>query len=332
MNNIYICKTPNHLFLSLLRILYNRDNDAVLLVSDEIEKLPNNWVGRYVKEIITYPENYICNQWNIYKRNHPLRLKKGIVKLFSKDFDEKYNFSDRLNYKVYLDSEAIVAYLMLRYNKSHFTLIEDGESIYATPRKGLSHWIKKLIRFPLPYGQSKQVNVVEASFPERLPRAIRDKAVQVEAKGLLKQLSDSNKELLFDFYGVHNIFSEIDSSSSLLLLTQPLSEDGLVSESSKIDLYKEVLKPYCDKYRVFIKPHPRELTDYASVFSDVVVLKNDWPAELLYLANIEFDLSLTLFSTAIHSIASKDNVILGLDYDKNVESAWLKFTDKKKKR
>lgn len=91
-----------------------------------------------------------------------------------------------------------------------------------------------------------------------------------------------------------------------MLITQPLSEDKVVTEREKIEIYQEILEKEKNKI-IYIKPHPRERTNYLKVFSkyDVRILEKDFPLELLSFLEIKFSKATTLFSTAVFSFKDK---------------------------
>jgi len=98
----------------------------------------------------------------------------------------------------------------------------------------------------------------------------------------------------------------------MLLLTQPLSEDGLINEKEKIKLYKKVIENYHNKYKIFLKPHPRENTIYEKYFSKVTILSQSFPIELLkFNKNIKFDLGISYSSSSVDNLdCIKQKIIL----------------------
>ncbi len=75
---------------------------------------------------------------------------------------------------------------------------------------------------------------------------------------------------------------DIMEGNGLLLLTQPLSEDGVIDEDSKINIYSALIEQYnLSHLNLFIKPHPREITAYIDFFPNATVLERDIPFELV---------------------------------------------------
>ncbi|MDT9426944.1 glycosyltransferase family 52 protein [Escherichia coli] len=93
--------------------------------------------------------------------------------------------------------------------------------------------------------------------------------------------------------------------ADVMILTQPLSEDGFISENEKIRLYDEIIKEYNDK-KIVIRQHPRELTDYSLYFKDVKVNKVKAPVELVVLNSPMIKTAVTLFSGGIFNIPCRE--------------------------
>ena len=96
-------------------------------------------------------------------------------------------------------------------------------------------------------------------------------------------------------------------SKKYLLLTQPLSEDGTLSEKEKIEIYSEILSNY-DLKDIVIKVHPREKLNYRNIFPEVEILDEYFPVELFKIFNIEPEKVITIFSSAVFGIAKRENI------------------------
>ena len=332
ISKAYICRSPNHLFRTLIRTMQVEEGDACVLMSDDLKPLPLDILGKYIEKVYYYPNNKINMLWSENKSKHKLRLKEALISTVEvcmdmNDVDEALSSSDLV---FYLDSEPFVVYLMMKYKGNKMILVEDGESIYVPPKSNLNSIIKRLIGYPLPYGQSARINELEVSFPERLKqKSLRKKAVELSTKTLLSRLSVEAKQDLLDFYKFDTDKNLSQVKDAVLLVTQPLAEDGIITEDEKWALYREIVETYKGDGELYIKAHPRELTDYRLVFPECKVIQNSFPAELFSLSGLVFNKALTLFSTAIHLIPSNEKVILGLNYNEKVANGWLAFTGKK---
>ena len=136
-----------------------------------------------------------------------------------------------------------------------------------------------------------------------IPKQIKDKVEIVDLKEKWNKLPKEKKEQILNIFNIDKNELEMLSKDKekILLLTQPLSEDGYISEDEKIKMYKDILMERGIK-KIYIKKHPRETTDYKKIFKDkkveVVNISKEFPVELLPLLGINFDKSITIFSTS----------------------------------
>lgn len=69
-------------------------------------------------------------------------------------------------------------------------------------------------------------------------------------------------------------------------------------------MYKKILKKY-DTRKILIKTHPRETTDYSSIFSNIKILNKPIPYELLEIIGFNPEVGVTLFSTAVFCVKNR---------------------------
>ena len=76
-------------------------------------------------------------------------------------------------------------------------------------------------------------------------------------------------------------------------------------------MYQNILDKYLKDYNLYIKTHPRELTDYKAVLDvDFVEIPRDFPLELLnFFKAINFNLGITIFSSALDNLNCVENKI-----------------------
>lgn len=85
-----------------------------------------------------------------------------------------------------------------------------------------------------------------------------------------------------------------------IIFTQPISEDGFVSEREKIKIYTELSEFYSQYGRIALKIHPRDTAQYH--IRDVGILKGAYPSELLSVLNISFKFAVGLCTSAIETV------------------------------
>lgn len=193
--------------------------------------------------------------------------------------------------------------------KFKFYIIEDGISYYlneyyeeAKKKEDKKNYfykkIKKFFKLYPHHGLDERLNTIYMSGVRKIPNILLNKKIRTfNLEKLWNQRKDEDKEKILSFFN-NNIDLENLKNKKILLLTQPLSEDSLISEKEKIEIYSKILKKYNIK-EVIIKKHPREQTEYSKYFGNACILEEKIPIELLTLNNFKIEKVITLFSTAI---------------------------------
>lgn len=151
------------------------------------------------------------------------------------------------------------------------------------------------------YGDRAKRVYLTKELCETVPKGLEGKAQIIDLQELWKKKSEVEKLIIKKTFGFdEEILQKVDGES-VMLFTQPMSEDGVISEERKIELYSKVLKNYEGK-AVIIKAHPREVTDYSKYFPNCYVMREKYPIELLGVMGIEIKKAVTLFSTAVFAL------------------------------
>lgn len=160
-------------------------------------------------------------------------------------------------------------------------------------------------------GVSEKVEKIILTGILPIPEVIKSK---VEIINIEEKWNSLTKEKQREILSIFNIeIEELEvlknSINKVLLLTQPLSEDGIMSEEEKISIYKNILQERNIK-EVYIKIHPRERTDYIKELQNIKVhiIKKDFPVEILFLLNVNFSKVITLFLTAALNFKGKGEI------------------------
>lgn len=239
--------------------------------------------------------------------------RKKIVDLIDTEIPQLSQIkNDNSDFDVYICSpDSAKNYFMYKYTHHNKYMIEDGVKTYVTQppnsSKKITGWI---VNRPMVNGFDKRITKVFATSPEELPNELKVKSEFLNWKQTLKSLDEDKLTMLsFAFLPKTKLNTEQlfpKNKSKSIILTQTLNEDGVIEhEQEKIDICKEFVKQ-ADTDIVYIKPHPRELTDYSKIFkanSRVIVLPKLFPAEILNLhPNLKFKKAFTAFSTAIDNL------------------------------
>ena len=214
-------------------------------------------------------------------------------------------------------------------SSSFFCLIEDGLSNYERPNlvlKSLENSKIKQILFKIglyqpPYGISDAVKKIYMTSLQPIPIAIKDKVECINISEIWNSLSNSRREEIISFF--LDKISIPQSDSQCLIITQCWSEYNIMTESQKIDIYQKIVEKVKRSNRydnIVLKTHPAETTDYSLYFTNVIIIKDPIPIQILELLGYKFNTMVTVNSTAIYSSECKDKILL---LDGNVDDSEL---------
>lgn len=169
------------------------------------------------------------------------------------------------------------------------------------------------------YGRDKNVEKIYLFNPEKAPFDIKEKVKKLDLRKKWENLKKEDKENIINIFGLEDLNKE-EYEGKIILLTQPLSEQKLISEEEKLQIYSKIIENYSEK-EIVIKVHPREKTNYSKYFK-CQILSNEFPIEILELENIRFKKAITLYSTAINSFNYEiEKEILGTEISENLKKS-----------
>lgn len=297
ISNVYICVVPYHLYLSLLLINDKKDNAYILLNAN------NETVYKQFIDIAPKLKKagYSLDTRLRNKTKDIVGLESGISKKqFEKVFQgdknpvfDLYNFAWNLQY-VY--STADLFYKKCR--KAYF--VEEGAlTPINPPQPGWKVLIKKLTGAPVDFYKDKKVEGIYVQKPDIYPASWKSKLKTLDVKKLLTELKDDIKETILDIF-VGNIREYLKGADSDvgIIYTQPLSEDGYITEDTKKDYFRQMAEYYGEGRLVFFKIHPRDLSNYV-LPSNCTILPGYFPSELLNLLNIRFKFAVGVCTSAV---------------------------------
>lgn len=254
-----------------------------------------------------FDKNFIENFRKICKKVYivyPTSIKQNFISYYMAIF-KLYIFLIKIKLKnnIEIYGNDNLTYSLLK--KVGYILLEDGivnyqKLIKQNFKRKIINLIKLKNPFYNPYGYSKYVKKIYLTGLAPIPKEIKDKVEIINLKELWNKKSDKEKEEVLNIFGFNNEIINNLKGKNKILYTQPLSEDGIISENEKIKLYRQIVKNY-DEKELIIKKHPREKTDYKTIFIKAEVLNQSFPAELFDLLDIKFKKAITIFSTAVLS-------------------------------
>lgn len=307
MKGIYV-ETNYGLLLTLI-YFYIKKNDIIYFLDEKIEKYINLKNVEVISLKNFKDKKGIVQKYYKWKLNNQLLLKLGEV-------DE-----------IYLQDHVSYGQFFLNNFNGKMILLEDGTMNYnekilleeknrKLKKIKINHFIKKVIiekrkKEYRRFGLSEKIQEIYLTGLLPIPDLIKNKVKIINISDEWETLSKKDKE---EILGVFKISSKSFENlkvekNKVLLLTQPLSEDKIITEKEKIDIYREILLKENEK-NIYIKAHPREKTNYKEVFKEfnINIIENSFPIEICLLLDIEFEKIITLFSTGALSFKGKSEV------------------------
>lgn len=254
-----------------------------------------------------FPENIfykISTKAELKQTQLPFKSGDSTLKKVIKYYQEKiyWNIFSFINKKSHLyGNDNLEVSRFFKINS--FNILEDGLINYTfiDNSKVQKINLKKLIKLEFKkyksYGLEENIKKIYLTGLAPIPKEIAHKVEIINLKELWDKKSLEEQNEILDIFSFDLNIKETIKSRDIILFTQPLSEDAVITEEEKIELYSKIIKKY-PQDRLIVKTHPREKTNYKEMFKDNLVLDNPFPFEILNLLDVKFNKAVTIFSTA----------------------------------
>ena len=234
--------------------------------------------------------------------------------MFTFYYKINYFLPKKLN-SILINSRRIISFsdqdVVTRYfikNKKNIDLYEHGSVNYQENFDDLTQKIKsKIFGMEKPYGRNKYIKNIYLRGTGKIPKDIEDKVVLIDIEYLWSLIEKESEDRIFEIFGLDSEEIKKVRSKEIILFTQPFSEDNVLSEKEKIELYKHIIENY-NIEKLLIKSHPREKTNYKKEFPKITVIDQRIPSELLLFTKANFSRVVTVFSTSISIFLKKSEV------------------------
>lgn len=339
-DRIYVCHTFYHVYVSCLKELAlpkEKQGKATLVLSTMSNDFGNlkERAGRCPlfeevimfdeKEDVFFPElqKYHTDRGNLLL-NMLARIK--YTKLFGK-LEAQYVPVDFRSYKeiyVFCDSDPIGYYL--NYRKIPYHAVEDGLNCiqyYDTARYdnrghfGLKAWMAARNLIFIQNGYAKYCIDMEINDLSVVPYPCK-KYIECPRAALVERLTEEDKDILIRLFieNVEGLLATLRTGSEhkVLVLSEPLCD----LETRKT-IFSDIIRDYTtidgEQAQVIIKPHPRDVLDYAKEFPEYIVLSGMFPMEILnYIPGLSFDRVISVLTVPNGILFAKDVLFLGEDF------------------
>jgi len=331
-SRIYVCHTFYHVYVSILKEMkvqretppseYQKADLALSAISTDFENLGER-LGRTgifdtvfaldEKREDFFPElaKYRANYSNVVKHmvNRMIFTKK--LAKYEIPYMEIIDFKAYGDIYVFCDSDPIGYYL--NYRHIYYHAVEDGldclknlDDAYVANSSHfkLKTWFSRRNLIFIMNGWGKYCLDMEINDRSVVPTDC-PRFVEVPRKPLEAALTAEQKKLMIQAF--------IEDADALMNQLKPsfegeefacfLTEPHPVDEEARKKVCLDVIAQYCKGYRVLIKPHPRDLIDYAKLCPDAVVLRGRFPVEVLnFFEGLKIKRAVSIVTTAMNNM------------------------------
>lgn len=317
---IYCCSTYYHALIACVKTMALKQSADILLTgyipegNELAEQIQNAKVFQqvfWIKEVNEYrPHNLMDKLFRQHTQN-AIIVKKQLPTVFE-EYQEINIFHDDTWIARYC-KDAKLQHNLLEDALNIYKYIDKTNGAYMIPNYSVKTLLKKALHYGYLFGeQDVYTKYIEVNDNKQIKIPLSPKIKVEFRKMLFEKLTSVERSLLLQIFlkGSINI---IPNEKNVLILTQPLFVDGLVSsEQEQIRIYQQIARDYVKKEELLvIKPHPRDMTTYQEAFSEAIILEKNMPIEVLnYCSNINFDRAITLSSTSIVGLDCVKNKII----------------------
>lgn len=333
MSRIYVCHTYYNVYVSILKEFNYQKVDgakgsiSLSLMSTDFKDLKKRLLlSGIFKDVFelneVHPSNFKVNfkYGNIWGKYNPIRVFANWIlqwRYIAKQTAEFINidFSNFQEIFVYCDSDPIG--MFLNYKKIAYTAVEDGlESIRLAKIEKESKFVilkvmlSKLGLMFMKDGHSKFAKAVEVNSEHDLYSFGR-KIVGVSRQELLNRLTNFEKEKIYKVFFEDGSIRKFNNENrnAMLLAGQ------LCSTQKSFDIYRDIIKEYCNGYNVYIKPHPIDSGDYQKEFPKCIVLERFFPIEIFNIkCELNIDRLISVTSVLDQHTFANEKIRLGIDF------------------
>lgn len=188
------------------------------------------------------------------------------------------------------------------FSCDHVVMRESGLNNYVAFKvpfaKALIRALCGRVPFRQVWGEEHWVDVIEVSWPDHLPPAVRSKGRQLTFAQLLDRLDPRQTAELGQVFVPLPPVIEEKSAHRAVLLTQPLDTVGLCSTQEKHELYQWIVNILeAQGYKIHVKYH---LTEQPYPLKNCAAFDVNFPVELWTALGLpRFDLAVALCSASL---------------------------------
>lgn len=250
-------------------------------------------------------------------------LKLRII-LFAKTFNKEVS--------VYGHAQTPFSYMF--YENKNSNIIEDGIMNYYYPiieTHQINPIIDKILHICGIYflsanealGSHKNIKNVYLTQNFNHP-LIKDKIKIINIKESWENIPKDQQQNILNIFNINSKVETYNNKKTTLILTEPLSDENLMTLNEELNIYKELMNKFKD-YKIIIKPHPRDKKNYKEIFKNVEILDKNFPIELLNLIGFKPTIVSSIVSTALLNFKDSEIYV----YDGEIKNKKINISRKR---
>ncbi|HEX8562902.1 MAG TPA: glycosyltransferase family 52 [Flavobacterium sp.] len=322
MDQTFVCCSTYHVYLSILEAYKakRQGHESVLIfyvdvmegISEFIDNVDKIGIFKRVLKVNGYTMIRTIKK-HYSMRDYFLNRAKIYVDMFDKHYPELVELQPFIaNSEINLfQINRTRAYFIIKFPDNFFRMYEDGYGTYTQKLKFLRYLNRKYItKFPVLKGHDPQIQEVMVSYPEKMVDPILiPKVKKLDIRPLEDAISDEDKSRI-----VRSLIGDtkVQNQNATIVITQPLSEDGICTETQKKILFEELIKAeLANGNIVYLKTHPRERTVYTYDYPGFYHLPKFFPLEVFNLSShMRIERAVSFYSTALYNLKHVDDKVL----------------------
>ncbi|MBQ9761950.1 MAG: O-antigen ligase family protein [Oscillospiraceae bacterium] len=305
---IYVCETVYHVMLATLLL---RGQDNIIICTTHETKNMENFRNLRINAI---PEAHFFLRFR-----HPRKENLGLEMLEDRRIlsalQEQYGFRnfDLVNFAWSANSiDRSSAYYYKKCRRA--TFYEEGAmGCIGVPQSKKKLLVKQLLGIPVRFHGDKKLQAVYVQNPDLYDDRFGDKLRSFDLRSLMED-SQVGSRVVGLFMDEEKAEKMSDINGKSIIFTQPLSEDGYISEERKVEIYS-VICDWFNSEQTILKIHPRDTSDYAAVKANV--LRETFPGELFDVLGVRFDAAVGICTSAVNNVDAAHPVNLNPDFLKD---------------
>ncbi len=302
---VYTCSSVYHVLLAvcLILIIHDYKNFFIVMFSPSKKQLKKFYLLSERMKKFGINNIVIDKHTELHRAIGLSDIENNIViKRVMREMDVRENDFLLVNFSW---SQEMVRYPASMYLKrcKEAIFIEEGPAQWVEfGEKAWMRFLKKVYGNQLEFWKMSKIKSIYVRQITKFHDYLTHKLVEFKTDGYFEKMTEEMKDTLLGIFCDSEDKQEIEQMTQLdgIIFTQPISEDGYVTEKKKINIYTELAQFYSKHGSLALKIHPRDTTDYE--MEGIRIMKGAYPSELLSILGIRFKFAIGLCTSAIETV------------------------------